>query len=257
MKQLWMGSGWKMNLLGQDVDNYCRQLKDALQDAPAGVEVFIVPAFPYLKMASSLLRGTPVHIAAQNMHWAAAGAFTGEVSADMLRDVGVSIVELGHQERRSLFHETDEIIHRKVLAALGAGLRPLICIGETAQGAEAAAAASCQRQLDTALMDVSASEAQALLIAYEPGWAIGAGGIPADPGFVARIHDALRLKLTQRFGDEAAAEIPILYGGSVSLGNAERYLHEDAIDGLFVGRAARSAADFIRLIQLAQALRGK
>jgi len=133
----------------------------------------------------------------------------------------------------------------------------LICVGETAQGAEAAAVASCRRQLDAALMDVSASAAQSLLIAYEPGWAIGAGGIPADPGFVAGIHEALHMMLVQRFGDEAAAGIPILYGGSVSRGNAERYLREDAVDGLFVGRAARSAADFIRLIELAQALGSK
>jgi len=256
MAGLWMGSGWKMNLLTADVEAFCTELRHALLETSLSVNVFVVPSFPYLNMARELLAGTAVHIAAQNMHWEPAGAYTGEVSPAMLQDIGVSIVELGHHERRTLFHESDEQINCKVLAALMHGLRPLICVGESEPVNHDAATERIGAQVRAALQGVSPAQLAAVLLAYEPGWAIGTGGNPAAPDHVVEMHIAMRETITGLYDRRMAEAVPILYGGSVRAANAGAYLREPAVDGLFVGRAARRAADFMQLIQLAESLRG-
>lgn len=253
MKKRWVGSGWKMNLLSPEVEAFCRDLRAGLPRISMAVEMFVVPAYPYLQMVAEQLKGTRVHVAAQNMHWEERGAYTGEVSPAMLRDVGVSLVELGHHERRTLFHESDEDINRKVHAALQHGLRPVICVGEAENVGAAQAAGIVMEQMRGALAGVSSRALREILFAYEPGWAIGTSGAPAPRDYVAGMHTALRRGIATLYGEEVAAAVPVLYGGSVGEDNAAAYLDESAVSGLFVGRAARTADGFLRLAEQADA----
>jgi len=255
MKPKWIGSGWKMNLTMAQARHFAESLHDYYADESPSTQVFIVPPFPYLLTVGELLQGTPVRLAAQNMHWEDSGAFTGEVSPVMLKDCGVRIVELGHAERRTLFGETDQIINRKVLATLKHGMRPLICVGESRDDKQCdVGVETLSRQLKIALMGVSEERVSQVMIAYEPVWAIGVGGEPADPAYCGSLHTEIRNVLAGLFGAAHAGEIPILYGGSVDLTNAGSYLQQDQVDGLFVGRAARKVEDFIKLIEMANTL---
>ena len=254
MAGMWLGSGWKMTMLRAETDAFCRELDAYVRQHQPPIELFIVPAYPYIGQARSILDSSPVRVGAQNMHWEDAGAYTGEVSPRMLIDVGASIVELGHHERRTLFGETDAMINRKMKAAFKHGLRPLLCVGEAVRMEEAEAVAIVQGQLRGALEGVGVDVLHELLLAYEPGWAIGTGGEAADASYVTGMHAALRQLLSDLASPETADAVPILYGGSVDQHNAERYLRAQGVDGLFVGRAARRAADFIALIEMAARL---
>jgi triosephosphate isomerase len=211
----------------------------------AGVLPFVIPPFTALAAVSAALRDTPVLVGAQTMHWEDAGAWTGEISPVMLRDCGAALVELGHSERRAHFAETDEAINRKVAAALRHGLRPLICVGESAAERRAGrAGAVLGRQVELALRDIPAERARDVLIAYEPVWAIGHDGTPAEPCYVAAMIAALRAALPAPF-----AGVSLLYGGSVDAANALAYARIDGVDGLFVGRAAWEVEGFLRIVR--------
>ncbi|MDQ3513823.1 MAG: triose-phosphate isomerase [Chloroflexota bacterium] len=210
---------------------------------------FVIPPFTSLPAAVEVAAGLPVpiRIGAQTMHWAEEGAYTGEISARMLAAVGVDFVLLGHAERRTLFHETDHDLARKVDAALAAGLDVQLCAGETADERDHGAGdLTVARQLTYALAGVAPADAGRLTIAYEPVWSIGTSGTPATPDAVLGVATTIRDTLRGQFGDRAAG-IPLLYGGSVSADNAAGFLALDPIDGLFVGRAAWTVEGFTTL----------
>jgi triosephosphate isomerase len=187
------------------------------------------------------------------MHWREDGAFTGEISPLMLKDVGVSIVELGHSERRAECGETDDTVNRKVRSALAHGLRPLICVGESAADRDAGVAGErVGRQVTTALDGVPAASLRTVLFAYEPVWAIGEGGTPAEPAYAARMHEEIRVAIGECGGSQAAAQVPILYGGSVDPLNVPAFAAQPAVDGLFIGRASWRIASFLECIEAFQ-----
>lgn len=210
---------------------------------------FVIPPFTSLPAAVETAADLPVsvRIGAQTMHWAEEGAYTGEISARMLAAVGVDFVLLGHAERRTLFHETDHDLARKVDAALGAGLAVQLCVGETADERDHGAGdLTVARQLTYALAGVDPAGAGRLTIAYEPVWSIGTSGTPATPDAVLGIATTIRNTLRDRFGDRSE-HVSLLYGGSVSPDNAAGFLALDPVDGLFVGRAAWSVSGFAAL----------
>jgi triosephosphate isomerase len=197
------------------------------------VEVFVVPSFPALAPSVALLSGTAVSIGAQDVFWEDAGAFTGEVSGAELAEIGCTLVELGHAERRRIFGETDAVVSAKTHAAYRNGLTPLLCIGEATRQEPNAAAAECVRQLDAALADSRAAGITGpLLLAYEPQWAIGAAE-PADPDYIAAVSRLLRSALA---ADSALGGSRVIYGGSAGPGLLSRL--GGSVDGLFLGRFA-------------------
>ena len=242
---IWVGTGWKMNHDDASARAYARTLRDVADWH--GVRPFVLPPFTALQAVATELTDTEIVVGAQNMHWDDQGAWTGEISAPMLRSCGARMVELGHSERRAHFNETDETVNRKVHAALRHDLIPLICVGETAAERDWGSAADIlSRQVRVALHGLAPSQAARAIIAYEPVWAIGAAGRPAEPATVAEAIDVIRAAL-----GPALETVPILYGGSVSDANATTYAAIPGIAGLFIGRAAWQPEAFIRLARAA------
>jgi L-erythrulose 1-phosphate isomerase len=260
MRPKWIGTGWKMNFLLAEAEAYIAKLRDYFRSTPENtVTVFLVPPFTVLRKVCELAEGLPVLVGAQNMHWQYSGAYTGEISPAMVKDCGADLVELGHSERRSMFGETDFTVNKKVHAALTYGLKPLICVGESAPEKEfGASLESVLRQVKIALHGVSMEHMGEVIIAYEPVWAIGEGSTPAEPGYANFIHAAIRKSLAEMCGQATAERVPVLYGGSVNLENARKLISESEIDGLFVGRTAWKAEGLIELVEIgATALRIK
>jgi triosephosphate isomerase len=246
MKAPWIGTSWKMNKTRAEARAFAEALKASRFANTDKAQPFVIPPFPSIAQVADLLSGTKVMIGAQNMHWADQGAWTGEVSPLMVKDCGASIVELGHSERRTHFGETDETVAKKVSAALRHGLTALVCIGDTRSEYEAGATADVlARQTRFALRDVGKSAPGKVIIAYEPVWSIGEGGIPADPDFANAQHRMLKM-LT---ADIAGEPLPILYGGSVNPQNCCGLAAMSDIDGLFIGRSAWEPAGFIGIIE--------
>ncbi len=245
MKTPWIGTSWKMNKTRAEARAFAEALKASAFAMTEKAQPFVIPPFPYIAEVADLLAGTRVKVGAQNMHWADHGAWTGEVSPLMVKDCGARIVELGHSERRSHFGETDETVARKVAAAVRHGLTPLVCIGDTLSEHQAGATADVlARQTRYALRDVDKDARQKVLIAYEPVWSIGEGGIPADPEFANGQHRRLKA-LTAEI---AGAPLKVLYGGSVNPQNCCDLAAMSDIDGLFIGRSAWDPAGFIGII---------
>ena len=245
MKTPWIGTSWKMNKTRAEARAFAEALKASAFAMTEKAQPFVIPPFPYIAEVADLLAGTRVKVGAQNMHWADHGAWTGEVSPLMVKDCGARIVELGHSERRSHFGETDETVARKVAAAVRHGLTPLVCIGDTLSEHQAGATADVlARQTRYALRDVDKDARQKVLIAYEPVWSIGEGGIPADPEFANGQHRTLKA-LTAEI---AGAPLKVLYGGSVNPQNCCDLAAMSDIDGLFIGRSAWDPAGFIGII---------
>jgi len=204
-----------------------------------------VPAFPSIATVAGVLAGTRVLVGAQNMHWEDEGAWTGEVSPLMVTDCGAELVEIGHSERRASFGKTDETVALKVEAALRHGLIALICVGDTKAEHEAGATAEVlARQTRLALGRVGRQAIGRVLIAYEPAWSIGEGGVPASPEFADEQHRRLKAVAAE----VAGADLPMIYGGGVNLQNCRNLALQPHIDGLFVGRAAWRAGDFIEIL---------
>ena len=255
MSTFWIGTGWKMNKTVAETRRYVADLKARLPgDVGADCALFIIPPFTALAAAREAIGAAPVLLGAQNMHWAEAGAYTGEISAAMLEEFDIDLVELGHSERREYFGETDATLNLKVKAALRHGLRPLLCVGDSAEErAAGASAAAVVRQVRLAFAGLSKGDIGRCLVAYEPIWAIGEGGVPASPEEARAVHVALHIALKEL----EAPSVPVLYGGSVNLENAAALATESAIDGLFVGRAAWSAEGFASLISQVMAARNR
>ena len=240
----WIGTSWKMNKTLAEARAFAEGLQKA--DADPRIQRFVVPPFTAVREVKAMLADTTVKVGAQNMHWADEGAWTGEVSPVMLTDCKLDIVELGHSERRAHFGETDETVGLKTEAAIRHGLIPLICIGETLAEREAGRAGQVlEAQVRGALGRLSDSQKAApILLAYEPVWAIGAGGIPATSDYA----DARQKDIIATANDVLGRRIPCLYGGSVNPGNCEELISCPHIDGLFIGRSAWNVGGYLDIL---------
>ncbi|WP_040203673.1 triose-phosphate isomerase [Neobacillus jeddahensis] len=248
MKKLWIGTNWKMTKTIAEGIAFTTRLKQISETLPSAIQLFIIPSHTALVPIKEFTSDSSIYLGAQNMHWEDGGAYTGEISPRMLAEMGLDLIELGHSERRQYFNETDEAINKKVHAALAYALKPLICIGENADHKHYhISKETLASQLKISLHGVSKQQAKNVLIAYEPVWAIGEQGVPADAAYVAEIHDFLRQTLIGLF-EEVGLEIPILYGGSVNHDNFLEYSKLENVDGLFIGRAAWDIEQFKEIL---------
>lgn len=247
MRKTIIAGNWKMNHTGQDAKEMITGLVGRVsQDVKA--EVVIAPVFPYLPMAVELTKGSPIHVAAQNMHWEESGAFTGEVSPAMLVDIGVTHVIIGHSERRTYFNETDETVNKKTKAALAHNLTPIVCCGETLEQREEGIMQSwIEGQIEKALEGISADDLAKVVIAYEPIWAIGTGKT-ATAGQAQEVCSIIRKKIAALYSADVADSVSVLYGGSVKGGNVAELTGSPDIDGGLVGGASLKVDDFMAII---------
>ena len=240
-------ANWKMHTTVAQAQELVAELRHALAGIE-GVERVLCPPFVSLPAVHEALRGYPIAVGAQNMHWEDQGAFTGEVSPLMLRDYCTFVI-LGHSERRHLFGESDEMVQRKVRAAFRHGLRPILCVGETLEERRAGRAeAVVRRQLEAALAGVD--DPRGLVVAYEPVWAIGTG-VPATPETAGEMMGEVVLRtLAALFGEHRALEVPLLYGGSVNAQNIGGFVREPAVHGALVGGASLKPREFVEIVRL-------
>lgn len=241
----WIGTSWKMNKTRAEARAFAAALAASPPAQEKSCNLFVIPPFPYIREVADGLKGTRVRVGAQNMHWADHGAWTGEVSPLMLKDCGASLVEIGHSERRTHFAETDKTVALKVEAALKHGLVALVCVGETRSEYEAGnTAAVLERQVRALLSFVAGEARDGIIIAYEPVWSIGEGGTPAAPEFANEQH----IRIAELAKSLAGAPLPVLYGGSVNQENCVALAGQSHIDGLFIGRAAWDARDYLGIV---------
>jgi triosephosphate isomerase len=247
-----IAGNWKMNKTSADAAELAREVVLAVAQRP-DVDVVVCPPFTALESVARVVEGSAVKLGAQNMHHEANGAFTGEISAPMLRAFFATHVILGHSERRTLFGETDWFINKKVLTALKNQLRPILCVGETLAEREAGSTLKVvQTQLEACLEGVGKELATNVIIAYEPVWAIGTGkNATADQA--QEVHAFIRGLLTKIFGAQPAGRIRILYGGSMKPANAPELLAQKDIDGGLIGGASLEARSFVDLVNAAAA----
>ena len=244
--RFWIGTSWKMNKTQADALTFARSLAADDQDADPRIQRFVIPAFTSVRDVKTVLAETSVKVGAQNMHWQDAGAWTGEISPLMLKDCDLDLVELGHSERRAHFGETNETVGRKAAAAVRHDLIPLICIGETLGEREAGHAKDVlAEQVRAALQPVAHENTRAkVLLAYEPVWAIGDGGIPATSDYA----DARQAEIIDVAQDILGRKVPCLYGGSVNPENCEELIACDHVDGLFIGRSAWDVDGYLGIL---------
>jgi len=248
MRRKIIAGNWKMHNNLSDSQNLVTKLVNGLNNQTINREVIICPPFTSLSEVSNLLNGTKIELGAQNMHFEDKGAFTGEVSSEMLKSVGCKYVILGHSERRTIFGETDEFINRKIKKALASGLTPIFCIGESLEQKENGSTNDIiERQVQEGIKGLNEEEINKIIIAYEPIWAIGTGKT-ATPEQAQEVHQFIRSILKETFSDKTAENIPILYGGSVKPNNAFDLLAKADIDGALVGGACLDAGSFIEII---------
>jgi triosephosphate isomerase (TIM) len=242
-----MAGNWKMHMTSSEAAELAGAVRARLEGV--AVEVVLAPAFPSLPAVRDALALSPIAVAAQDMHWAGHGAFTGEVSPLMVAEFATHVL-LGHSERRRLFHEVDSDVGRKVHAALHGGLVPILCVGETAAERDAGETdATVSRQVAIALEGVAPHEAEHIVIAYEPVWAIGSGRA-CEPAEAARVCGSVRAVVAGLF--PTATGVRVLYGGSVTPGNIDAYMAQAEIDGALVGGASLDADSFAALARAAQ-----
>ena len=247
MRRQLIAGNWKMNTDRAGAAALARAIGADAASAGGHVDLLVCPPAVYLDVVGAELKGTPVALGAQNMYYEPDGAFTGEISAAMLVDLGASAVILGHSERRHILGESDGVIQKKVIAALAAGLEPIVCVGELLEEREANQTAEViRRQFEGSLAEVDQQQILQTTIAYEPVWAIGTGRV-ATPEQAESVHADLRKLLAQRYNDATAAAVRILYGGSVKPENAATLLSQENVDGALVGGASLKAADFVAI----------
>lgn len=245
MRKPIIAGNWKMNKTIAEAVAFVNEVKDQVNNDK--VEAVICAPFTILKDLKEATKGTNIKVAAQNMHFAESGAFTGEVSASMLKELGMDYVVIGHSERREYFNETDETCNKKVLKALEVGIDPILCCGETLEEREAGETKNvCKVQVEGALKDVAAEDLAKVVIAYEPVWAIGTGktATSEDANDVIKY---IREVVAGLYG-ELANEVRIQYGGSVKPANVAEIMAQSDIDGALVGGASLAGSDFVQLV---------
>lgn len=239
MRKKIIAGNWKMNMTPSEARELCRTLLPLVKDGDTEV-VFCVPAIDIVPVAEEV-KGTNIHVGAENLYFEDKGAYTGEISADMLLDSGVTHVIMGHSERRGYFHETDEDINRKLRKALEKGLTPIVCCGESLEQREQGICFDWVRmQIKIAFRGVSAEDAKRVVIAYEPIWAIGTGKT-ATAEQAQEVCKAIRDCIRELYGDDTAEAIRIQYGGSMNAGNCRELLAKPDIDGGLIGGASLKA----------------
>jgi triosephosphate isomerase (TIM) len=244
-------ANWKMHKTVHESVAFVRELTSVAKSNPA-TEVIIAPPFTALVASAEAAGNTPIHIAAQDVYFERHGAFTGEISADMIRDTGATHVIVGHSERRRLFADTDEWVNRKARAAVAAGLTPIICIGETLDERESGSTLTVlDRQIRAALDGLTGEQIGNALIAYEPVWAIGTGK-NATSAEADEAHRHIRSRVRQWFGGTAAESCRILYGGSVKPENIRDLIGLPDVDGALVGGASLEVRSFAEIITRAR-----
>ena len=247
-RQKFVCGNWKMHKTVAEAVALLQELRAALGDAASKVQVAVAPPFTALHAAAQAAKGTGIEVAAQDVYWERQGAFTGEVSAPMLAEAGCQHGIVGHSERRQLFGETDDTVRRKVVALLAAGVRPIVCVGETLQEREAGRTLEVvERQVRQGLAGVSAEDLGRITIAYEPVWAIGTGRT-ATSAQAQEVHLAIR-NLLRQIGAPVADAIRIQYGGSVKPENAAELMAQPDVDGALVGGASLKAQDFVAIVK--------
>jgi triosephosphate isomerase (TIM) len=246
-----IAGNWKMNKTYADAVALVQEIVTEV-GRQTDVDVVVCPPFTALESVGKKLEGSTVKLGAQNMHPEASGAYTGEISAGMLRAIFTTYVILGHSERRSYFHETDQFINQKVLVALKNQLKPILCVGETLAEREAGSTLKVvQTQVEACLEGVSKELATSIVIAYEPVWAIGTGKV-ATTAQAQEVHAFIRSLLIKLFGDAVAQKLRILYGGSMKPANAPELLAQKDIDGGLIGGASLEMRSFVDLVKAAQ-----
>jgi triosephosphate isomerase len=247
MRSKIVAGNWKMNKNLTETETLLAALSAKLPDTEA--EVMVAPTYINLTSAVRHLESSPIEVIAQNMHFAESGAYTGEISADMLLNVGIDTVIIGHSERRAYFGENDEILAKKVTAALAKGLRVMFCFGEELEDRKSENHFSVvQSQLKNALFSVDANSWSKIILAYEPVWAIGTGET-ASPEQAQEMHAFIRKTITEAYDTSIANNVSILYGGSVKPANAVEIFSKPDVDGGLIGGAALNADDFVAIIK--------
>jgi triosephosphate isomerase (TIM) len=250
MRKKIVAGNWKMNKLIGDAVVLADAIKAKLADKTT-VEVVLCPTFTALKSVGDVVAGTQVKLGGQTMHWEKDGAFTGEISADMLKDAGCQYVILGHSERRQFFGETDGGVNRKVKVALAANLTPIVCVGETLEQREANQTEDVvTTQVTKSLAGLDETGFRRIVVAYEPVWAIGTGRT-ASPAQAQDVHALIRRVLSKMCNPGAAQAVRIQYGGSMKPANAKELMSQPDIDGGLIGGAALDAASFIAIVEAA------
>jgi triosephosphate isomerase len=248
MRKPIVAGNWKMNKTVAEALELVKGIKAELSDV-SGVDVVLCPPFTALHAVRKAIDGTAIDLGAQNAHWEKSGAYTGEISVEMLREVGCHYVILGHSERRQYFKETDEMVNRKAKAVLAAGLFPIVCVGETLAEREAGRTEQVvTTQVRGSLAGLSANDLLRTVIAYEPVWAIGTGRT-ATPQQAQEVHALIRKLLAQMADAHVAQSVRIQYGGSVKPTNAKELFGQPDIDGGLIGGASLEARSFIDIVR--------
>ena len=248
MKRFIAAANWKMNKNVQESIDFTNHLAKFVLNLKR-TDVILCPPFTSLFNIGELLKKTKVYLGAQNMHFADSGAYTGEISADMLKSTFCEYVILGHSERRHVFNESDSLIHKKLLTALEKGLKPILCVGETLEERQSGRTVSVlKQQYSDAFTGLSEGEMENCIIAYEPVWAIGTG-IVASSKQASEAHKEIRSMIASQFNLRLANELRILYGGSVKPENTDELIASADIDGFLIGGASLTVEPFVSIIQ--------
>ncbi|KXG74014.1 triose-phosphate isomerase [Thermotalea metallivorans] len=241
-----IAGNWKMHKTIDEAVQFVKEIKDEVKGTD--VEVVICAPFTLLLPLKEAVKDTNIKLGAQNMHWEEQGAFTGEISPVMLKDIGVDYCIIGHSERRQYFHETDETVNKKVHAALKHNIKPIVCVGETLEEREQGKTEEIvKNQIRKALAGVPGAEVTQIVIAYEPIWAIGTGKT-ATPEQANEVIYQIRETIKELYGEDLCTEIRIQYGGSVKGSNAEEIMNQEDIDGALVGGASLKADEFVQIV---------
>ena len=249
MRKTVIAGNWKMNNDLKESEKLIVELNNLLQNEKPNCDVIVCPPYTSLSEAYKLLKGSQIKLGAQNMHFEENGAFTGEVSALMLKSVGCEYVILGHSERRHIFGESNEMINKKIKKALSAGLKPIFCVGELLEERERGTTNDVvKKQILKGLAEISADEMKNIIVAYEPVWAIGTGKT-ASPAQAQEVHEFIRDLVEITYSLEVANDLVIQYGGSVKPDNAKELISQKDIDGALVGGACLKADSFLGIIK--------
>lgn len=250
MRKPFVAGNWKMNTDSHSSVALAEAIAAGSSSlAGSSVDVAVIPPFVYLQAVAKAVSSSHIGLGSQDIYFEQNGAFTGEISASMLKDIGCTYVLCGHSERRHVIGETDELVNKKIAAAIAGGLLPIFCVGELIKQRKAEKTKEVvTRQIETGLAGLSTEKVSAVTIAYEPVWAIGTG-LTATPQQAQEVHSLIRQLLAKIYGEQLAQEIRIQYGGSVKPGNAAELMQEEDVDGLLVGGASLKADDFLAIIQ--------
>jgi triosephosphate isomerase len=252
MRKPFVAGNWKMNTDSYSSVALAEAIAASSSDlAGPSVTVAVIPPFVYLQAVAKAVSSSHIGLGSQDIYFEQNGAFTGEISASMLKDIGCTYVLCGHSERRHVIGETDELVNKKIAAAIAGGLLPIFCVGELIEQRKADKTKEVvTQQIEAGLAGLSAEKVSAVTIAYEPVWAIGTG-LTATPEQAQEAHSLIRQLLAKMYSEQLAQEIRIQYGGSVKPGNAAELMAQKDVDGLLVGGASLKADDFLAIIQAA------